>query len=147
MYEPQVQKPTTGEPAAICIFLYCFSSSRFLDFADFSTITFNAFPKNGRLSQSVMKEKPRKRPRVPPKSATKEVTVYISCSVLMVVFLETAHREKRNPSVSRLTRSFPPTKWYFLYWQGFRQPVNAVMSSKSAVLSSSNSSERSLQET
>ena len=110
----------------------------------FFRITVYTLPKSGRLSQRVMNENPRKRPRVPPKSATKEVTGYISCSVLMVVFFETAHSEKTNPSASRLTRSFPPTKWYFLYWHGFRQPVNAVMSSKSAVLKSSNSFARSL---
>ena len=104
--------------------------------------------RSGKLSQRVTKEKPRKRPRAPPNSATKEERGKINCSVLMVVFFETAHREKAKYSDLGLTTgSSAPTNWYILYWHGFKHPVNLVMSSKSdPVILVLNSLSRSLEE-
>ena len=65
------------------------------------------------LSQIVMKEIPRKRPRVPPNSATKDAGGKISCSALIIVFVEAAHSEKAKKSDLNKDGSFRPN-WYIL---------------------------------
>ena len=90
------------------------------------------------MSHRVMKEKPKKRPRVPPNSATNEERGKISSSVLTSVLLDTAQREKVKLSDLKDVRFLSPTMMYFLYLQGFIQPVILVISLGSAVLSDSN---------
>ena len=89
------------------------------------------------LSQSAIKENPRKRPRVPPNSATKEEIGQIKCSVLTTVFFDTAQREKMKCSDSKLDCFLSPTRTYFLQLHGFVQFAISLISQVSALLSNS----------
>ena len=77
-------------------------------------------------------QKPMKRLRVPPNSATSEGRGYIDCPVLNNVLLENAQREKEDISGLQSVGVLFPMKVYCRYVQGFLQPVSFLITSISA---------------
>ena len=71
-----------------------------------------------RLPKAAIKEKPRKRLRVPPNSATREVHTVVS--------LDRAQKERVKYSDLNEVGCFSPTTSYFLYLQGFLHFVSSL---------------------
>ena len=81
-----------------------------------------------------MKDTPKKRLRVPPNSATRDVQGNIKVSVSTRVSLVEATKENIKALESKAVVCMPPTIWYLLYLQGFLQFVSSVMDPGSALI-------------
>ena len=78
-----------------------------------------------------MKDTPKKRLRVPPNSATRDVQGNIKVSVSTRVSLLEASKENMKALELKKVGCMSPTIWYLLYLQGFLQSVISMISVES----------------